>query len=430
MRLSKLKESKTLSAKATQKLQESIWNTDPDTDRIKHLNKEQIERLYDQFMFDEGETITDAYFEGNQLCIVYEDEDGDANTYEPDLNDEEGQEKIDYIMNGSITEGGHGSGNRTTASQRYNNRMARIFNGKRAIDNSQAKFLKSKGLSDDEIKSLRDTDKLSKHIYDNGMNDEFWGEEEKKTPIQKLKDLYDADPYHSGLTQKELNQLRKAGLIEKSIKEDIDVVADEITRVIYDVVGHIYNDAFFELIKDIVERALDSIDEENVEDYLNDSDALYEVIWEAMDSGMVYTADQWTMLQEYCTPQEVDFDNAWSSMTSDVQRVVETILKRKTGRVEESAKLTESPVYGLNTQFDKRKSFYNKAHVDVANDGTQTLFSYNVPVCKIQNGEVTLLPDWKYSMTTVRHVKEFLKQNNFQAETTQQIARDYKVSEQ
>ena len=430
MKLVKLKESKTLSVKATKKLQESIWNTDPDTDRIKHLSKEQIERLYDQFIFEENETITDAYFEDGQLCIVYNDEDGDEGRYEPDLSGEEGQEKIDYIMNGSITEGGHGSGNRTTASQRYNNRMARIFNGKKAIDNSQAKFLKSKGLSDDEIKSLRDTDKLSKHIYDNGMNDEFWGEEDKKTPIQKLKDLYDADPYHSGLTQKELSQLRKAGLIEESINEDVDISAEEITRVIYDVAGHIYDDKFYDLIKDISERALSNIDEETINDVLVNDEYLDTIVWEAMDEGMVYTADQWTMLHEYCTPQEVDFDNAWSSMSSDVRRVVETILKRRTGKVEESAKLTESPMYGLNTQFDKRKSFYNKAHVDVANDGSQTLYSYNVPVCKIQNGDVTLLPDWKYSPTTVRHVKEFLKQNNFPAETTQQIARDYKVSEQ
>ena len=86
--------------------------------------------------------------------------------------------------------------------------------------------------------------------------------------------------------------------------------------------------------------------------------------------------------------------------------------------------LCEEPIYGLNTQFDKRKSFGGKAQVDVSN-GEETLYSYDTPVVRIKDETVTLLPKWDFSPTTLRHVKEFLKQHGFKAETRNQIAADY-----
>lgn len=101
----------------------------------------------------------------------------------------------------------------------------------------------------------------------------------------------------------------------------------------------------------------------------------------------------------------------------------------------EEKKINEAPVYGLDPQYDARKSFYGKAQVDVKKDGTQVLYSYNTPVAMIKNGEVTLgkatnrgypFAVWNYSQTTLRHVKEFLKQNGFTADSTKQMAQDYK----
>lgn len=91
------------------------------------------------------------------------------------------------------------------------------------------------------------------------------------------------------------------------------------------------------------------------------------------------------------------------------------------------SKLTEAPMYDLDTQFDPRKSFYSKAKVDVQKDGAQVLYSYNTPVCRISadDHKVTLLPRWDESATTLRHVKEFLRQNDFKAETRAQMAKDY-----
>lgn len=87
--------------------------------------------------------------------------------------------------------------------------------------------------------------------------------------------------------------------------------------------------------------------------------------------------------------------------------------------------LTEAPIYGLEAQYDSRKSFGGKARVETDNAGTETLYSYNTPVVKIVKGEVTLLPKWDSSATTLRHVKEFLKQHDLKAESKKQIAKDY-----
>ena len=65
--------------------------------------------------------------------------------------------------------------------------------------------------------------------------------------------------------------------------------------------------------------------------------------------------------------------------------------------------------YELEARYDARKSFYGKAHV-VADNGIVHLYSYEVEVARIMNGQLDLLPEWNYSQTTRRHVNEFVKQ--------------------
>lgn len=67
--------------------------------------------------------------------------------------------------------------------------------------------------------------------------------------------------------------------------------------------------------------------------------------------------------------------------------------------------------YTLNPNYDSRKSFYNKAIVECLNS-IQTLYSYSTKVAEIENGKITLYSAWDCSQTTLRHVKEFLRQNN------------------
>jgi hypothetical protein len=77
---------------------------------------------------------------------------------------------------------------------------------------------------------------------------------------------------------------------------------------------------------------------------------------------------------------------------------------------------------------DSRNSFYNKAEVQET-PTKKILFSYGTKVLTIENGKAKLnnkVEDFLlFSNTTLRHIKEFLKQNGFKAETKKQIINDY-----
>lgn len=82
--------------------------------------------------------------------------------------------------------------------------------------------------------------------------------------------------------------------------------------------------------------------------------------------------------------------------------------------------------YYLAAQYDARASFYNKAVVEVDNY-TQKLYSYKTLVAQIVGGNLELFSRWDSSATTLRHVKEFLKQNGFKADTLEQMRKDYEA---
>ena len=72
----------------------------------------------------------------------------------------------------------------------------------------------------------------------------------------------------------------------------------------------------------------------------------------------------------------------------------------------------------LSAQHDARKSFYGKAQVDVDDKtGVQTLYSYGTKVAQYnpKTKKFTAYPEAKYSATTKRHVREFMKQNGVPA---------------
>ena len=69
---------------------------------------------------------------------------------------------------------------------------------------------------------------------------------------------------------------------------------------------------------------------------------------------------------------------------------------------------------------DSKKSFYKKAFVKETITG-KSLYSYDTKVCEISDGTFFFGPLWDYSRTTLRHVKEFLKQHGYKAENKEQI---------
>ena len=66
-------------------------------------------------------------------------------------------------------------------------------------------------------------------------------------------------------------------------------------------------------------------------------------------------------------------------------------------------------IYELAARFDRRKSFYGKAHVIELDNGIKQLQSYNTIVGEIRNNTYFQLWDGK-SQTTTRHINEFKKQ--------------------
>lgn len=90
--------------------------------------------------------------------------------------------------------------------------------------------------------------------------------------------------------------------------------------------------------------------------------------------------------------------------------------------------LTEAPIYDLTPQFDTRRSFYNKARIDTGSDNSENkLYSYNTLVAEMIGGKPVVYN--VQSGNTLRHVKEWLRQNGFKAETKSQIIRDYGVDD-
>ncbi len=78
--------------------------------------------------------------------------------------------------------------------------------------------------------------------------------------------------------------------------------------------------------------------------------------------------------------------------------------------------------YELQSNYNTRASFYGKAKVRVE-EGRTTLISYTTEVAYIENGKAYV--KGTYSPTTLSHIKEFLKQQGYKAETKKQIEEDY-----
>lgn len=67
-------------------------------------------------------------------------------------------------------------------------------------------------------------------------------------------------------------------------------------------------------------------------------------------------------------------------------------------------------MYYLSATGSNQKSFHEKAMVRIE-DGKEILFSYNTPVCYIENGR--FVRTWKgWSATTAKHINAFRVQNN------------------
>ena len=116
------------------------------------------------------------------------------------------------------------------------------------------------------------------------------------------------------------------------------------------------------------------------------------------------------------------FARAKDDADSDRDYRLKKHITRKTESVRQS-KLDEAPIYSLEPQFDSRKSFYGKAQVDTGDKGDENkLYSYDTLVAEIKDGKPVVYGT--YSQTTLRHIKDWLKQLGFKADSSKQIMAD------
>lgn len=77
-------------------------------------------------------------------------------------------------------------------------------------------------------------------------------------------------------------------------------------------------DSFFDVVDDLVERV-------DIEDWKDDD---YDAIWQAIDEGLIYTRDQWIVLEHYCTPTDANLDEAIEELASDMGSILSDIYEQ------------------------------------------------------------------------------------------------------
>ena len=80
-------------------------------------------------------------------------------------------------------------------------------------------------------------------------------------------------------------------------------------------------------------------------------------------------------------------------------------------------------IYDLMPMYTSQKSFYGKAKVIEMESGEIILQSYDTFVASIKEGKVII--NGFYSNTTLRHIKEFLKQNGFEVGSKKELEKMY-----
>lgn len=86
--------------------------------------------------------------------------------------------------------------------------------------------------------------------------------------------------------------------------------------------------------------------------------------------------------------------------------------------------------YELHPEYSRQQSFYGKALVEEKENGEQVLYSYMTIVAKCNRKKQTakIYGGYEYdnlTATTLRHIREFLKQNGMPTGTKKELIKMY-----
>lgn len=115
--------------------------------------------------------------------------------------------------------------------------------------------------------------------------------------------------------KKALKSTATKKLVESAVSEE------DIRTAVSKELGGSATDAFFDLVVDLVDRAISDLE---MEDH-DESEDLYQTVAGAVDEGLVYTRDEWEVLKHYCSPANADLQIATEDLISDVVSIVDSI---------------------------------------------------------------------------------------------------------
>lgn len=82
---------------------------------------------------------------------------------------------------------------------------------------------------------------------------------------------------------------------------------------------------------DLLESVADRIDLDEYRQAMKEGRD-YDLLFEEMDSSLIYTADQWTMIEEHSVPNELTeetFNLAWNDFMDDLRQELEERLENE-----------------------------------------------------------------------------------------------------
>lgn len=246
--------------------------------------------------------------------------------------------------------------------------------------------------------------------------------------IEGIEEPIDAIKYYYGNSAKSIIEFLKGVGIYDRLKKQLKSSVTELLKT-------------NKLVPDEVATKWDAETDESLKEGNGCDDletAVEDCFWEISDEGIKPSKSEvCSRVVDDCGADRKEVravvNKLWGKLTSGynddmVANGAETINHKPfdTESLKEGKKLREAPNYELHPQYDSRKSFYGKARVDTGDkDDKNKLYSYDTLVAEIKDGKPVVYG--AFSATTLRHIKDWLKQNGFKAENKAQILRDYGV---
>lgn len=134
-----------------------------------------------------------------------------------------------------------------------------------------------------------------------------------KNKYLTLKARHGGDAYPTKDMKRRVDKLKRKllarGITKESLKEEkINEDKEFHSSPYHDIIAEYFEyDSDFEFL-DVIASILGRVD-----DFSSDED-----IWQAIDDELIYTYDQWTVLEHYCTPQDANWEVAFESLCGDV----------------------------------------------------------------------------------------------------------------